>query len=67
MANKNRKHVNFRVNTETDKTIKKYAKRMNISEGRAVDELIASAIINANYAKQLEGELKQLTNNSPAF
>ena len=67
MAKKHRVHVNFRVTPDTYKEIKRLARKAGVSEGVAVDRFVASTFINDAYIKNLEEELRKLTNNSPAF
>jgi hypothetical protein len=44
MKKRNRVHVNFRVVPETAKFIRKYAKKHGISEGLALDHIVASVV-----------------------
>jgi len=37
----------YRLSKETDKAIRNYAKKRDLSQSKAIDELVASAIIQA--------------------
>ena len=67
MAKKNRVHVNYRLRPEVRGIIRKYAKKHDISEGQAVDEIVFSCEIKDELLRDMDQQLRKLTLNSHAF